>query len=713
MSGPRSRIRGGAFALAAAVFLAVPAVAGTGEGSVLSITKIQDNGPDTSRFNIVIMGDGYTTAQMPAFEARAQEVVTAFNAQLSYGSCGGAVNFYRVNIESDQSGSDKPAPCYTPAVSRDTYLDTRYCQGGTQRCVWSTNTGLVQSTASAATANWHFVVVLVNDPEHGGCAGSQLTFNATGPGFESTVMHELGHALGGLADEYEYDGPDTYAGGEPGQANLTIATDRGDVKWFDLIEGTTPIPTWNRTDCTAGGEEPPVSLEGAVGTFEGGAYSRCGIFHPERTCLMRVLHTDFCAVCNRRIRQVMSDHLSSPNLAITPWGYARNPRDHPYWQSPDVWVDNDLDGVQEPDEPLIGKSDNRLFARISNLGDLPSGPFQVRFSYVPYTTVIDLPNSQPIGTVSRPGLGAGLTDEVEISWPLDAVPPEFAGIDHFCVIVEILTEECDAGNNKAQNNFTSIETQMPAPAKLAFLVENVLDVAAFGALEIELTPPAPGWTFKADVPNLSRFPLQPREKRRIELELHYRQPPGENGDGGGAGGPVEQDLDITFRLEGQVLGGVSARVRVLPDAGGRWSASLHLGVVDPRSGIGDFFHEGPSVMLDVGYRLTDRVSLIGYLGSHRFDSEIGGVWDAKFWSLSAVLRWELGGGPLRPYLQAGPGLYDLDYGSTEWGYLLGAGVAYELAPAWDLELGVNYHVWPEVSPDIEFLQPLVGLVRYF
>jgi len=88
--------------LAATVLLASafapPALAGTGDGTVQSITKIQDNGPDSVRFNIVIMGDGYTAAEMPAYEARAQEVVNAFNAELTYGACGGAVNFYRVNI---------------------------------------------------------------------------------------------------------------------------------------------------------------------------------------------------------------------------------------------------------------------------------------------------------------------------------------------------------------------------------------------------------------------------------------------------------------------------------------------------------------------------------------------------------------------------------------------------------------------------------------
>lgn len=703
--------------LVLAALLVPPAEAGIGDGSVLSTTKIQDNGPDAARFNIVIMGDGFTAAEIATYEARAQDVVDAFNAELTYGACGGAVNFYRVNIESDESGTDKPAACYSPAVARDTYLDTHYCASGIQRCIWSTNTALVQATATAATPNWHYVVVLVNDSEHGGCAGGSLTFNATGPGFESTVMHELGHALGGLADEYSYGSGDSYGGGEPAAPNLTIQTNRSDVKWFDLIQATTPVPTWERTDCTTSAELPPAAWEDVVGTFEGGAYHRCDIYHPERSCLMRTLSADFCAVCNRRVRQVMAVHFAEGNLSITPWGYYQDPKVHPYWQTPDVWVDNDGDGIQEPDEPLIGKSDNRLFARVTNTGTLGSGAFDVRFSYVPYTTVIDLANSQSIGTVSRPSLGAGLTDEVEITWPLDAIPPAFAGIDHFCVIVEILQDECSTGDNRAQNNFANVQTMGPSPAPLPFYITNILEVDAVGALEVEPIPPVrPGWRIDANVSNLEQIPLAPRETKKIVLQLRHDPPMEEerlSKEQRGTAELVEQDFDVTFRLEGQVLGGVSSRVRVLPERDGRRSLSFHLGAGIPRGDFDDLFDEGPTVILDADYRLRPRLYVVGLLGYHRFDAALEGLSDAELWSVSVDLKWELLPGTVRPYVQAGPGIYIPDSGSTEPGFNVGAGVDFRIAPAWSFETGVDYHNVTGADPDVEFLVPHAGVIYRF
>jgi hypothetical protein len=705
--------------LVLAALLPPSAGAGTGDGSVLSITKIQDNGPDTTRFNFVIMGDGYTTAEMATYEARAQQVVTAFNAEMTYGACGGAANFYRVNIVSDDSGSDKPAPCYSPAVSRDTYLDTHYCSGGTQRCIWSTNTALVHSTAAAATPNWHYVIVLVNDSEHGGCALSPLTFNATGLNFERTVLHEVGHALGPLGDEYT-DLAGTYAGGEAalaGIANLTTETNRADVKWFDLIQATTLVPTYEWTSCASAAESPPAALEGLVGLFESGSRRSCSIYHPERSCLMRTLSADFCAVCNRRIRQVMSAHFSEGNLAVTPWGYFQSPKVHPYWQTPDVWADNDGDGVQESDEPLIGKPDNRLFARVTNSGTLPSGAFDVRFSYVPYTTVIDLAASQPIGTVSRPSLAASGTDVVEIPWPLDAVPPAFAGIDHFCVIVEILHDECATGDNQAQNNFVNVQTLSPAPAPLPFLIANVLDVDAVGALEVEPFPARPGWHIRANVPDLGHIPLAPRETKRIVLELDYR--PTSQAEEPTVARPVavtevvEQDFDVTFRLEGQVLGGVSSRVRVVPAGGGRRSLSLHLGGAFPQGDFGDLYDGGPSVALDAGYRLTPRLSLVGLLGYHRLDAAVEGLSDTDLWTLSLGLQWDLLTGPMRPYLRAGPGAYVPESGSTEAGFNVGAGVDLDLAPSWVLELGADYHGASGIEPDLELLTAHVGAIYRF
>ena len=39
----------------------------TSDGSVQGVTKIIDHGPDASRWNFVILGDGYQSAELPTY----------------------------------------------------------------------------------------------------------------------------------------------------------------------------------------------------------------------------------------------------------------------------------------------------------------------------------------------------------------------------------------------------------------------------------------------------------------------------------------------------------------------------------------------------------------------------------------------------------------------------------------------------------------------
>ena len=56
-----------------------------------------------------------------------------------------------------------------------------------------------------------------------GYTASNLATVAGGNGSAAEVaIHEFGHSLGDLADEYDYGGPETYTGGEPPDANVSV-----------------------------------------------------------------------------------------------------------------------------------------------------------------------------------------------------------------------------------------------------------------------------------------------------------------------------------------------------------------------------------------------------------------------------------------------------------------------------------------------------------
>jgi hypothetical protein len=163
---------------------------------------------------------------------------------------------------------------------------------------------------------WHQAIVIVNTSVYGGAGGQIGTTSVSGT-WQRIAIHELGHAAFGLADEYEYwagcgldAGHDNYAGGEPGQPNVTINNDRTTIKWADLIQPVTPMPTTSNANCAVCDPQPNPQPAGTVGAFEGGKYYHCGVYRPEYNCIMRQLAADFCAVCQRAIRETLEPFMA-------------------------------------------------------------------------------------------------------------------------------------------------------------------------------------------------------------------------------------------------------------------------------------------------------------------------------------------------------------------------------------------------------------------
>jgi len=262
-------------------------------------TAVLSNGSTSLKYDIVFIGDGFTTAQQADFNARVNDAVAALQAMPAYSQRMCGLNIWRVNVVSAQSGVDHPAG----GVFRNTELDCRYgnpAVGEAERCIRSDSPAKCYEAADYAP-DYDAVFVLVNDTQWGGCAGG-LVFSSISPGFAGIITHELGHKIGALADEYDCyvcDGSDanrTYVGPEPASANLTKQTARASIKWNALIAPTTPLPTTVDT--------PP----GVVGIWEGGGYYRFGSYRPQLRCHMRATGDPFCAVCEREMRTILGSN---------------------------------------------------------------------------------------------------------------------------------------------------------------------------------------------------------------------------------------------------------------------------------------------------------------------------------------------------------------------------------------------------------------------
>lgn len=289
---------------------------GFADGSVVGATHIVNHGSPADRWNLVITGDGYRASELAQFANDAQDVVNALFAAPPFDEPGGifvgplrhAVNVYRLDVSSTDSGADDPAACGGTGATAATYFDASFCNGGIRRLLLP-NAANVITTVTAAVPQWHAILVLVNSTVYGGGGGAVAT-SSLAPGALEIALHELGHSAFGLADEYEYwagcgtdTNRDNHPPGEPAAVNVT--TILAPLKWGALVTPGTPIPTTTNVNCAVCDPQPNPVAANAVGAFEGAHYYHCDAWRPQYDCKMRSLGHDWCAVCRNRIRNVL------------------------------------------------------------------------------------------------------------------------------------------------------------------------------------------------------------------------------------------------------------------------------------------------------------------------------------------------------------------------------------------------------------------------
>ncbi|MCA8970107.1 MAG: hypothetical protein KDC95_10000 [Planctomycetes bacterium] len=240
----------------------------------LTVRTHLNNGPVANRYDIVCLGDAYRTSDETQFVADVNAWIANLFAKEPYKTYKKFFNVHSVFRNSVENLADKPNPCTNPPVVRNTVYNASYCVGGTDRCLYISNTTLASQDAAQAPDVEGRIVVFVNDPKYGGCASTfAVSYNgSSGPEVQS---HEFGHSFGGLADEYDYGRSGTYTGPEPGNANITA--DSNCTKW-QLWKGT------NGINC-----------------FQGAGYYLTGLYRPKSNCLMRNLGVALCEVCQEEL----------------------------------------------------------------------------------------------------------------------------------------------------------------------------------------------------------------------------------------------------------------------------------------------------------------------------------------------------------------------------------------------------------------------------
>jgi hypothetical protein len=298
----------------------------TRDGQVVGSFKLVDHGRDSRRLNLVFISEGYRLEDIPVFNAVVNQVVKEIRLTSPFQALWPNINVHQITVTSTDAGADIPAK----RVTANTFFDATYGTGCAQRDLTVNNIAVITVVSQFINGDTARVVI-VNSSEHGGHDDFGVITVASGVkgALSWAVMHELGHLIGGLDDEYdgETDCPGSqpqaqYAGPEPAAANSTMARDRAALKWADLVDAATNLPTL----VVPAGQclHPPAQVnpapDGTVGLFEGASTFNCGLFRSEFNCRMRHRGNQYCEVCSRTLRARMAKWTPMPaELSRTAW----------------------------------------------------------------------------------------------------------------------------------------------------------------------------------------------------------------------------------------------------------------------------------------------------------------------------------------------------------------------------------------------------------
>lgn len=298
----------------------------TSDGAVIGTTQIFGSAPRHRAFNIVLLGDGFTAAEQPAFDAAAASMVTALLSTPPYDDLKSAINVFRVNVRSTDSGADDPASAGGTGATARTYFDSSF-GGNNIRFLLQCNETTVLTVAAEQVPEFSITILVVNSTVWGGygkTAVGSVSMYTLAAGASDTAIHQLGHTAFGLADEFPFfagvvdTGHEHHPAVEPSEPNITVNSDRATLKWGWAVASTTAVPTMSNPDCSTVDSRPSPVPTGTVGLFEGAHYYHCGVYRPEYDCKMRTLGAPFCRVCRQVIWDRISPLAGLPARARTP-----------------------------------------------------------------------------------------------------------------------------------------------------------------------------------------------------------------------------------------------------------------------------------------------------------------------------------------------------------------------------------------------------------
>lgn len=305
------------------------------------VIEVEKNGDPRDKVDVLLLGDGYTAEECgEKFTKDSSHLKEVLFTEEPFKSHRKDFNVWGLCPPAAESGVSRPST----GVHKNNPVGSTYDAFGSERYILTFDNRALREISSWAP--YEFVEILVNNETYGG--GGIFNFFATvsvDNAFADYVfIHEFGHYFAGLADEYytssvAYETPSEIT--EPWEHNATALLDPENLKWKDLVEADTALPTpWpkeayeehsrdyqkRRREIRA--ENRPESEMAAlfdetknfstelfakspnrnlVGAFQGANYDAQAFYRPAMDCIMFTRNeVPFCPVCSRALEKIIS-----------------------------------------------------------------------------------------------------------------------------------------------------------------------------------------------------------------------------------------------------------------------------------------------------------------------------------------------------------------------------------------------------------------------
>lgn len=268
------------------------------------VVQLLEGGDSANRLDLVLFAEGYTAEREEAFEADADALVDELLRREPYASYAHLLNIWRVFVASDDPGLDRTEPADVEGEVSTPFECYLQCGGIPQLICCDEDRILSTVDAEAPFADG--VMLLVDTTIYGGSGGVTYSTAAMGhPDGLQIALHELGHTLIGLWDEYSYG----LEGAAEDYISPNCSPDPEAPHWEPWVGETFPY----------GGGEAEI-----------GAYPVCSFtnwYKPSRNaCLMETLFafdpeqgervpTEYCPVCREAVVRILYSRLGGELLS--------------------------------------------------------------------------------------------------------------------------------------------------------------------------------------------------------------------------------------------------------------------------------------------------------------------------------------------------------------------------------------------------------------